>query len=238
MLFQERAEPLVHDVVVGGRDRDSLRADGLEAVDHAVAHRRRAQARRLRHSLAELLVERLALVERERRARELDRVGALGRELLGRGRDPRDHAVEAVRRHLLDAQARHDELQALAVHRNALLRHAAIQGREDQAEHGYLAGRGGAAGAEPRDRCGRGAGREKFTAFRHIASPSCGRSVAEPTRIVRADLRARPRRSRATVREISRPRSVARCARAPSAESESQDAPSSGAPGGSCLRAT
>ena len=166
VLDQERAQAAVDLVGVRRRHGNFLRTDGLEALDDAVAHRRRTQPRSLRDGLAQLLVVLLAVIEGQRRAGQLDGVGARGRELLGRGRNARDHRVEAFRRHALDAEPRHDVSQSVAVHREPFLGHTAIERREDQPEHRRLVRGQRALHAEPGGQDPRGRAHEKVTSSR------------------------------------------------------------------------
>ena len=172
MLEQKCAQPLVDDVVVGRRDGHAFRADCLQSVDDAVAHRRRAQTRCIDDGFEQPLIERFALIERQRRARELDGFGASRRELLGRRGYPLDDGIEAFGRHRLDAEPRVNVFQAVAVHRNSLLGNPAIERRPDQPQHGHLCLGFDAAQTEAAGCHSRSAPREKVPAFRtHTAPP-------------------------------------------------------------------
>ena len=65
----------------------------------------------------------------------------------------------------LDAKPGDDVFQTIAVHRNALVGHATVQRRKDQAEHGRFGLRPDWADTEPGDRSRHGAAGKKVSAF-------------------------------------------------------------------------
>ena len=75
-VAQEIGQPLVDFGGIGSGHGDSAGADRMQRLDDRAAHGGDRQPRGIGHGAQQLLVERLAAIERQGRAHERDRIGA------------------------------------------------------------------------------------------------------------------------------------------------------------------